>query len=339
MTVTRPISAPAVVLVNLGTPAAPTARAVRPYLREFLSDRRVVEMTPLLWRPILESCILPFRSRASAAKYATIWTDEGSPLLVYTRAQRDAVAAALPDVTVRYAMRYGSPAIGDVLDELSDAGHRQVLVVPLYPQYAASSAGTVLDEVYRHGLERRDQFELRTVRSFPLHDGYIEAVVSAVADNWAKNGRLDPVSGRLVLSYHGIPQAMHDAGDPYRGECEATSREIASRLALPSEAVLTTFQSTFGPAAWLTPATIDTVAELGSRGVERVDIACPGFVSDCLETLEEIDELNRHAYLEAGGEHFHYIPWGNDLPTWIKALIRLVEENLAGWRQPSNHLV
>ncbi|GAA2518789.1 ferrochelatase [Rarobacter incanus] len=324
---------PAVVLVNLGTPAAPTAKAVRPYLREFLSDRRVVETHPALWRPILESIILTFRPRASAAKYATIWGEEGSPLLVHTQSQTRAVAHALREIAVvRYAMRYGQPSVRAVMDELYAAGHRRVLVVPLYPQYAASSAGTVLDEAYRWGLRSRDQVELRTVRSFPIDPGYVEAVAGALQESWETNGRPDVEHGdKIVLSYHGIPQAMADAGDPYRSECDATTAAVARNLGLPAGSILTTFQSTFGPAAWLKPATIDTVARLGGEGVRRVDVACPGFVSDCLETLEEIDELNREAYLEAGGGEFHYVPWGNGRRCWTDALANIVAEYLAGW--------
>lgn len=329
-------SVPAVVLVNLGTPSAPTARAVRPYLREFLSDRRVVEMPPVLWRPILESIILRFRPRASAAKYATIWSDDGSPLLVHTRAQRDAVATSLGEAaTVRFAMRYGQPSIRSVLDDIYAAGHRKVLIVPLYPQYAASSAGTVLDEVYRWGLAARDQVEFRTIRSFPVFDSYVAALADALAEHWREVGRPDGVTGKVVLSYHGIPQAMHDAGDPYRAECEATSAAVAQALDAPTDLFVTTFQSTFGPAAWLKPATIDTVAELGRQGVNRLDVICPGFVSDCLETLEEIDELNREAHATAGGTDFHYVPWGNGREAWTRALSDLVAHNLAGWVDPA----
>ncbi len=324
---------PAVVLVNLGTPEAPHARAVRPYLREFLSDRRVVEMHPALWRPILEGIILRFRPKASAEKYASIWTEQGSPLLVHTRAQTAALSADLGGAaSVRLAMRYGSPALSDVLDEVYADGHRRVLVVPLYPQYAASSAGTVLDEVYRWGLRSRDQLELRTVRSFPVDEGYLSALATAVERHWEAIGKPDFSGGdRLLLSFHAIPMAMHQAGDPYRAECEVTAAALRERLGLGAEMVLTTFQSVFGPAEWLKPATIDTVTQLGRSGIGRVDVLCPGFVSDCLETLEEIDILNRSAFTDAGGSQFHYIPWGNGRPEWTAALTGLVGRHLTGW--------
>lgn len=324
---------PAVVLVNLGTPRAPTARAVRPYLREFLTDRRVVETHPAVWRPVLEGMVLTRRPRASAEKYASIWTEDGSPLMVHSTAQRRAVAEQIGDhAAVHLAMRYGSPSIGEVLDEVYAAGHRRVLVVPLYPQYSASSAGTVLDEVYRYGLRSRDQLELRTVRSFPTHRGYVEAVAGAVDQAWQATGRPDFAAGdRLILSFHSIPKAMSDAGDPYRQECEATAAAVRHRLALAEGDLLVTFQSVFGPAEWLRPATIDTVAELGRAGTRRLDVVCPGFVSDCLETLEEIDMLNREAFTAAGGAEFHYIPWGNAREEWTKALGDIVSAHLAGW--------
>ncbi|MGO1318385.1 MAG: ferrochelatase [Cellulomonadaceae bacterium] len=322
----------AVVLVNLGTPTEPTARAVRPFLREFLSDRRVIEMHPALWRPIL-AMILARRPRQSAEKYAAIWSEHGSPLLVHSRAQRTALAARLDGVAeVRLAMRYGEPSVGAVLDELYAAGHRQVLVVPLYPQYSASSTGTVLDEVYRHGLRSRDQLELRTVRSFPDDPAYVRAVTSAIEASWAERGRPDFAAGdRLVLSFHSIPVAMHEAGDPYRAETEATAAAVGRELGVPDGGLQVTYQSVFGPAAWLTPATIDRMAELGAGGTRRVDVVCPGFTADCLETLEEIELLNREAFTAAGGADFTYIPWGNDRVEWTDALGEIAERHLAGW--------
>lgn len=303
---------------------------MRRYLREFLSDRRVVETHPLLWRPILETMVLGFRPRPVARKYASIWLEDGSPLLVHTRAQRDAVAEAVGDAAVvRYAMRYGAESVGAVLDELRAAGHTRVLVVPLYPQYSASTIGTVVDEVYRHGLRSRDQFELRTVRSYATDPGYIEALAVAIESSWEVNGRPDLAgSDRLILSFHSIPRAMADAGDPYPAECAATADALAERLGIPACGMLVTFQSVFGPAAWIGPATIDTMADLGRGGTGRVDVVCPGFVSDCLETLEEIDMLNRETYLGAGGEQFHYIPWGNGSRAWTDALTEVVRGHL-----------
>ncbi len=324
---------PAVVLVNLGTPETPTARHVRPYLREFLSDTRVIEMSRLLWKPILEGIILRVRPRASAQKYASVWGEQGSPLLVNTRALADGVSRHIGDAAVvTVGMRYGSPSVADVLDGLYSRGHRRVLVVPLYPQFAASSAGTVFDAVARWMLTRRDQLELRTVRSFPGDAGYLDAVVAGIQAGWAEYGRPDFASGdRLLMSFHGIPRAMHEAGDPYRAECEATAAGIRQRLGLGPDQAVMTFQSVFGPAEWLKPATIDTVAELGRTGARRVDVVCPGFAADCLETLEEIDQLNREAFTEAGGSEFHYLPWANGADSWVTAVSAVVSRQLAGW--------
>lgn len=323
---------PCVLLVNLGTPDAPTAKAVRPYLREFLSDRRVVEMHPAVWRPILEG-ILRVRPADSAKKYRSVWGPTGSPLLHFTAEQARKVDAALSGQSeVRYAMRYGSRSIPEALDQIMAEGYRQLLVVPLYPQYSATTSATVADEVYRWGLEARNQFDLRILRAFAKDPGYIAAVVAAIEATWAEKGRPDFAAGdKLILSFHGIPQAMADAGDPYPQEARLTSALIQQQLGLADGHMLHTYQSTFGPAAWLKPATIDTVKALGVRGTRRVDVVCPGFVSDCLETLEEINILNRETFIEAGGKEFRYIPWGNDRDVWVEALTRIVRDNLAGW--------
>ncbi|MCF2706752.1 ferrochelatase [Arcanobacterium haemolyticum] len=324
---------PVVLLVNLGTPEAPTAKAVRPFLREFLSDRRVIETHPAIWRPILEGIILRVRPRASAQKYATIWYDEGSPLMHWSLRQRDELRACLAGIArVEIAMRYGAPSIGGVLDDVYAQGARRVLVLPAYPQYAASSAGTVIDEVARWTLRARDQLELRTVRSFPTAPSYIEALAQAIERSWSERGRPDFAGGdKLVLSFHSIPQAMHEAGDPYRSECEATSESLRVRLGLHESDMLVRYQSVFGPAAWIGPATIDTMSELGAAGTRRVDVVCPGFVADCLETLEEINCLNRETFLEAGGTDFTYIPWANDTPGCIDALDEQARIGLGGW--------
>lgn len=326
---------PAVVIVNLGTPDEPTARAVRPYLREFLSDRRVIEMHPALWRPILEGIILRVRPRASAKKYASVWCEEGSPLMHWTRRQRDELQKRLgPDAAVHLAMRYGEPGLRNVLTELYKQGYRRVVVFPLYPQYAASSAGTVIDEVARWLLNARDQMEFRTVRSFPESPVYIQALVDAIEREWQRKGRPNFAGGdRLILSFHSIPRAMHDSGDPYRSECEATAAALRNLLQVPGDAVLTCFQSVFGPAKWIGPATIDTVRRLGSEGTRRVDVICPGFMADCLETLEEINILNRRTFLEAGGAEFHYIPWANDSEGCLSVIEEQSRRAIAGWNQ------
>ena len=324
---------PAVLIVNLGTPEAPTAKKVRPYLREFLSDRRVVEMHPAVWRPILDGIILRVRPKASAEKYASIWYPEGSPLMHWTVRQRDALIERLGDgVEVRLAMRYGKPSVQSELSRLHADGYRKVLVVPLYPQYAASSAGTVVDEVARWILDARDQLEIRTVRSFPEAPAYIDALVGAIESSWQENGRPDFAGGdKLITSFHGIPKAMHEGGDPYRYECEATADLLRKRLGLDEGQLVVTFQSVFGPSEWLKPATIDMVEELGKGGTRRVDVICPGFMADCLETLEEINILNRETFTGAGGQEFHYIPWANDSEGCINTIEEQVAGRIAGW--------
>lgn len=338
---------PALVIANLGTPATPTAKDVRPFLREFLSDRRVVEMHPLLWRPILETMVLIRRPADSAAKYRTVWRDglehshSGSPLMHYTERQVDLVQQALgEDVVVRLAMRYGAPGVQDVMRALVDAGHRRIAVLPAYPQYSASSQAPVVDEAMRFMLTARNQPELRTVRSFPTDETYIEALAAPIEAHWAEHGRPDPSRGEhLLCSFHSIPVSMHEAGDPYRHECEATVAALAERLGVSVSQdngadgglVLTTFQSVFGRAEWIGPATIDTVEALGRSGCSRLDVICPGFMSDCLETLEEIDQLNRETFTQAGGGAFTYLRWGNDSAACAATLVEQARGVMAGW--------
>ena len=320
----------AVILINLGTPEEPTAPAVRRYLREFLSDRRVIDKPAWMWRPILELAVLPVRPRASAEKYRLIWTPEGSPLMLYSEAQAAALREALgDDVVVEIAMTYGSPAIADVLADVTRRGCDRILLVPLYPQYSVSSAGALLDRALHAAAALPHHPEVRAIRAYPDDDGYIHALCSALEARWAEAGRPDPDAGdRLILSYHSIPQAMADGGDPYEQECELTTSLVAERVGLPPEAVLTTYQSKFGMAPWLGPATIDTVEKLGKQGCRRLDVMCPGFVSDCLETLEEICILNAETFRDAGGGEFTYIHWGNDRKEWTDALAGIVRGHL-----------
>lgn len=324
---------PYVLLVNTGSPDEPEAPAVRRYLRQFLSDRRIIETHPVLWRPILEGIILRVRPKRSAAKYRMIWGEHGSPLVHFTRAQADHLRATLgQDADVGFAMSYGQPGIADTLDEVYSRGHRRVLVVPMFPQYSATTVAAINDQVSRWSLQARDHFEWRHVRSFPTHPGYVEALASAIESRWAQTSRPNFDSGdRLLISYHSIPSAMVAKGDPYPEECQATTRLLAERLGLDSDHFAHTYQSKFGPASWLSPATIDTVAEHGRNGTARVDVVCPGFVSDCLETLEEIDMENRVAFTGAGGAEFNYLPWGNDSARWLDALEGIVRDALAGW--------
>ena len=329
----NPAETPVVVLVNLGTPDSPHPRDIRRFLREFLSDRRVIEMHPLMWKPILECMILPLRPHRIAANYRSIWTEHGSPLMAYSIAQAESLSELLGgQAKVALAMRYGKPSIESVLDDVFAKGHRRVLLLPAYPQYAASSAGTVTDALARYILKRRNHMEVRTIRSFPTEPAYIEALACAIEADWARRGRPDFASGdQLLASFHSIPQKMHDAGDPYKQECMATANALRARLNLDEDQLLVTFQSVFGPAKWLGPATIDTVAELARRGTRRLDVICPGFMTDCLETVDEIAKLNRDAFLEAGGTDFTYIPWGNASAGAVDTLGAIARRGLAGW--------
>jgi ferrochelatase len=321
----------AILLCNLGTPDAPTPKAVRRYLAEFLGDPRVVEIPRLLWWPILHGIVLRVRPARSAAKYASIWTPEGSPLAVWTDKQAKLLLGYLGQrghrVVVKAAMRYGSPAIASVLDELKAAGVDRVLVLPLYPQYCAATTATVFDKVSEWGRRQRALPELRFVNRYHDDPGYIEALVKRVNDHWMAHGEPE----RLVLSFHGVPQRTVRLGDPYHAECQATARLLRERLRLKPEQTLVTFQSRFGKAEWLQPYTEPTLVDLARRGVRRVDVTCPGFSVDCLETLEEIGQEARAAFIAAGGTEFHYIACLNDQHEWIAALTDLALRHLHGW--------
>jgi ferrochelatase len=318
-------------LVNLGTPQAPTAGALRPYLKEFLSDPRVVEIPRALWWPILHGFVLTTRPRRSAEKYAKIWTPEGSPLKVHTERQanllRARLGARIPDLAVGWAMRYGAPSVAAALTELRAQGCRRVLVVPLYPQYTAASTGSTFDAVFAAAARMRNVPELRLVKHFHDHPGYIEALAKSVRDHWAATGRPE----QLVMSFHGVPRFTLDRGDPYHCECQKTGRLLAEALALETEQYVVSFQSRFGRAEWLKPYTQETVEALGRRKARRVDVICPGFVADCLETLEEIGIEAKAAFLRAGGGEFHYLPCLNERDDWIEALATISQGHLQGW--------
>ena len=324
----------AVLLVNLGTPDEPTAPAVRRYLREFLSDPRVVEIPRLIWWPILHGIILTTRPAKSAAKYASIWTSEGSPLAVWTAKQTALLqgylgerGAAPPQLLVRHAMRYGNPSIASVLDELKASNATRILVVPLYPQYAAATTASVNDAVMAWQQRQRRQPELRFVNRYHDDAGYVDALAARVRSFWQTNGRGD----RLVFSFHGVPERSLSLGDPYHCECHKTARLLSLRLGLAPGDALVTFQSRFGKAKWLGPYTEPTLIDLARQGVTRVDVMCPGFTSDCLETLEEISLEARAAFLGAGGRAFEYIPALNDQHEWIEALAAITLRHLQGW--------
>jgi protoporphyrin/coproporphyrin ferrochelatase len=290
-----------VLLVNLGTPAAPTRQAVRAYLAEFLSDPRVVPLPRWLWLPLLHSVVLPARAKQSAHKYAQIWMPEGSPLAVHTARQAALLAEHLQR-PVRYAMRYGAPTIGNALAGLPDP-----VVVPLYPQYAESTTLSVLDKLPRG---------TRVVREFHAHPAYIAALAANVRTHWKSRGR----GPMLLMTFHGLPQRA--AGD-YERDCRATAKLLARALALEEAEWRVTFQSRFGYARWLEPSTERTLAELARAGARRVDVVCPGFVADCLETLEEIGIRARAVYRAAGGEALELIPCLNESPDWIAALAEI----------------
>ncbi len=321
----------AVLLVNLGTPDEPTAPALRRYLAEFLSDPRVVEIPRLVWWPILHGVILRTRPRQSAAKYASVWMPEGSPLAVWTQRQAAALAQALAvrghEVLVRHAMRYGNPSIASVLDALRAEGATRVLVRPAYPQCAAATTASVADKVLAWSTQARRMPELRFINEYHDDAGYIAALAERLRAHWAEHGRGD----KLVLSFHGVPERSLLLGDPYHCQCHKTARLLAEALGLPREQVVVTFQSRFGKAKWLEPYTEPTLQQLAAAGVKRVDVMCPGFTADCLETLEEIAQEARDAFLAAGGERFDYVPCLNAEPAWIDALAALAETHLAGW--------
>ncbi len=321
----------AVLVVNLGTPDEPTATAVRRYLAQFLSDSRVVEIPPLLWKPILHGIILRTRPAKSAAKYASVWTPEGSPLAVWTRKQALLLRGYLGErghpVLVEHVMRYGNPSIASVLDSLKARGVTRVLVLPMYPQYSAATTGSVNDDVARWLLKQRWQPEVRFVGAHHDDPAYIDALAARLQAHWQQHGRSD----RLVLSFHGMPARTLDLGDPYHCQCLKTARLLRERLTLPEAQVLVTFQSRVGKAKWREPYTEPTLVKLAQQGVTSVDVVCPGFVADCLETLEEINMEARHAFLDAGGKSFHYVSALNDRHEWIAALAALAIRHMQGW--------
>ncbi len=321
----------AIVLINLGTPNAPTASAVRPYLREFLSDPRVVEIPRAIWWFILNMIILPFRSGQSAKKYASIWTNEGSPLKVHTEKQakllRGYLGARGHEVRVEYAMRYGSPSVPDVLRQLKAEGCDRILVLPAYPQYSGTTTASIFDAVFKHYAQERNVPELRFIKHYHDHEAYIRALQKSVLAHWDMSGRPD----KLIMSFHGVPKRTLLLGDPYHCECHKTARLLAKELGLTQDQYLVTFQSRFGKAEWLQPYTAPTVKKLAQEGIKRIDVICPGFTSDCLETLEEIAMEVRHDFLQAGGQDFNYIACLNEDDAWIKALAQIAELHMIGW--------
>ncbi|UCF66389.1 MAG: ferrochelatase [Acidobacteriota bacterium] len=321
-----------VLLANLGTPDAPTPGALRRYLKQFLWDPRVVEQPRIKWWLILHLFILTTRPRKSAALYRKIWTEAGSPLIVFSHRLADAVSKRLSeriDAPTRLAlgMRYGQPSIAHALAELRRAGCRRLLCLPLYPQYSATTTASTFDALFAELSTWRAIPELRTVRQYHDEPGYIDALTASIRELWDREGEPD----KLLFSFHGIPLRYFEAGDPYPCQCRETARLVAERLALASERYRVSFQSIFGREKWVEPATDAMLVSLAREGTRRVDVLCPGFAADCLETLEEIDQLNRELFTRAGGERFRYIPCLNDRPDHAAMLAGLLEQHLGGW--------
>ena len=319
-----------VLLVNLGTPDGTDYASMRRYLSEFLSDRRVIELNPLIWQPILQGPILTFRPSKSGAAYKKIWMEDGSPLLVYTRRQADRLAERIgsEDLLVDFAMTYGNPSIASKVDRLVSEGCTRIAVLALYPQYSATTTASVYDRTFRALETLRWQPAVRTASAFHDHPAYIEALAGSISEHIAG---LDFAPDRVLMSYHGIPKAYFDKGDPYHCHCHKTTRLVAEKLGWEPGFAMTTFQSRFGPTEWLQPYTDKTLEALPGEGVKKVVAVSPAFISDCLETLEEIAMEGRDSFMEAGGTHFSVAPCLNDSDRAIDLLETLVKRELAGW--------
>jgi len=322
-----------VLLVNLGTPDAPTTRAVRRYLGEFLMDPRVVEIPKMIWRLILNGIILRIRPKKVAHAYASIWMDEGSPLLVHSHAISDALRKRCQTdldgaVVVELAMRYGNPSIRDVLRRMRDHNVERLLVLPLYPQYAAATTATVFDAVAKELTQWRRIPELRVNTHYHDQPQYIKALAASIRDSFTRHGKPD----KLVFSFHGLPERCLHAGDPYYCHCQKTARLVAEAMQLEPDDWIVSFQSRFGREKWLQPYTDVTVRELARAGHRHVQIVSPAFAADCLETLEELAIQNKEFFLTAGGERFHYIPALNADPAHVDALFEIVKQQTQGWQ-------
>jgi len=330
-----------VLLVNLGTPDAPTSAAVRRFLAEFLTDPRVVEIPSIAWRPVLHGVVLRTRPSKSAARYAAIWHKDGSPLLVHSQRQKVLLMgylgqrlkkAGLPAdlCPVELGMRYGDPPIADAFERLRAAQCERVLVLPLYPQYAASTTGSAMDAIGAHLSRVRRVPGVRFVDGFHDDPGYVQALARNLNDDWVKHGRPD----HLVLSFHGLPRRTLKLGDPYHCHCQGTARLLAREAGLEKGRWTLAFQSRFGRAQWLEPYTVDVLRALARKGAGRVDVYCPGFATDCLETLEEIGIEGKRVFLAAGGKELRVVPCLNEHPAWIAALADIALRHLGGWLAP-----
>lgn len=312
-----------VLLVNLGTPAAPTTTAVRKYLAEFLGDPRVIEIPKLLWRPILHGIILRNRPKKSAQLYQKIWLDEGSPLLVYCQRLAAKIQQQVPDnIKIFLAMRYGQPSIQQALENFRQSNLQQLLILPLFPQYSATTTATIFDCVSQYLKSWRNIPEVRWIKNYHHEPDYIQGIVNTIQQQNHEH---------LLFSFHGLPQRCVDAGDPYFSECNKTVSNINQQLKLDQNNYSLTFQSRFGPAKWLQPYCDVTLQKLAKQGKKNVTVICPGFAVDCLETLEEMVIRNREIFIEAGGESLNYIPALNDSPAQINLMTKLIEKNVQGW--------
>ena len=327
-----------VLVAQLGTPQAPTTRALRPYLRQFLSDPRVIDLHPLRWYPILYLFVLIRRPARSAALYANIWTDEGSPLMVHSQAQTRGLQERLGAAyRVVLGMRYGEPSIARAVQSLEQEGVERILVFPMYPQFSCATTGSIYDAVNRAALGRRCPWffdrkrqmpALRFVPPYADHPAYINALKQSVA---AAVARLSWTPDRYLITFHGIPRRYVDEGDPYRRHCEETARQLAAALGLADDEWVSGFQSRFGKEPWLEPYTEEVLERLGGQGVRRLVTICPGFTADCLETLDEIGREGAEQFSSGGGQQFHLVPCLNDHPAWLDAMATIARQELAGW--------
>lgn len=326
-----------ILLVNLGTPEEPTAKGLRPYLRQFLGDPRVIEWPAWLWKPILNGIILNVRPKKSAKLYESIWTDAGSPLLVYSQNITNQLHAVLQaewgdNIRVALAMRYGRPSIAEKLAEFRAANVQRILVLPLFPQYSATTTATIYDIVFDELRRYRWMPELRTVTGYHDNPLYIQALADSIRNFWAENGR----SAKLLYSFHGIPKSYFEKGDPYYCFCQKTARLVSENLGLSQDGYQLCFQSRFGPEEWLQPYTDKTLEQWAHDGLPSVDTLCPGFAVDCLETLEEMAVENRDGFLEAGGQQYQYIPCLNDSDAQLTLYTALARQHLQGWEPPQD---
>ena len=318
-------------LVNLGTPESPDKKGLRPYLKQFLSDRRVIEASPLIWQPILRGIILNTRPKKSAEAYAKIWREESneSPLRYYTRVQAEKLQAQLGEaVKVDWAMRYGAPSIETRLADMKAAGCERIAIIALYPQYSASTSASVYDDVFRALLKLRWQPAIRTAAPWHDHPAYIDALAQSVTDHLAG---LDFEPEHIIASFHGLPQSYFEKGDPYHCHCAKTARLLREKLGMDEDKLRLTFQSRFGPTKWLEPYTDKTVIEMAEHGVKKITVVTPGFISDCVETLEEIGIALQEDFEDAGGTHFSTVPCLNDSDISQNLLHVIAERELAGW--------